>query len=202
MKEYPSIPKVIRTDLNIYAFAKIDGSSIRCEWSPKKGCYKFGTRHQMLGEDHPIFGQAIPLIKSKYEKDLDKVFRSQKYEKAVCFFEFYGEHSEFGIHLPDDKKDVILFDVSQYKKGILDPATFVKLYGHLDIAQVLYYGKANYSFVESVRNSTLENMPIEGVVCKGYSNKELIMFKIKSKIWLNKLKSHCKDDEKLFETLE
>jgi hypothetical protein len=47
-------------------------------------------------------------------------------------------------------------------------------------------------------------MSLEGVVCKGANDKKTnmpIMFKIKSKAWLQRLKEHCKDDEALFERL-
>ena len=45
-------------------------------------------------------------------------------------------------------------------------------------------------------------MTFEGVVAKGVNDKLTkmpIMFKIKSKAWLDKLKEYCKDDERLFE---
>lgn len=203
MKTYPSIPKDIRTDINIYAFDKLDGSNIRAEWSKKRGFYKFGTKTQMLGEDHPMFGQAIPLIRSTYEEGLSKVFAEQKYENVVCFFEYYGPDS-FAGHHKLEQMQVTLLDVSPLRKGILEPTEFINLFGHLGIPKVLYYGKANSIFEEQVRNSTLEGMTFEGVICKAKSDNKTpmpIMFKIKSRAWLDKLKTFCKEDEKLFEQL-
>ncbi len=201
MKTYPSIPKEIVTDYNIYAFDKLDGSNIRAEWSPKRGFYKFGTKTQMLGEDHPIFGGAINLIKTKYEANLTDIFKRQRYENATCFFEFLGANSFAGYHDSNEPHDVILFDVSPHKKGILSPQEFLKLFGHLHIPKLLYYGKPNDTFIKSVRNSTLEGITHEGVICKGLNRHQLLMFKIKTNAWLTQLKQHCKDDVKLFEQL-
>lgn len=203
MKTYLSIPKDIRTDINIYAFDKLDGSNIRAEWSKKRGFYKFGTKTQMLGEDHPMFGKAIPLIKSTYEEGLSEVFTEQKYENVVCFFEYYGPDSFAGYHNLEQMQ-VTLLDVSPLRKGILEPAEFIRLFKHLGIPKVLYYGKANSIFVEQVRNGTLSGITFEGVVCKAKNDKRIpipIMFKIKSRAWLDKLKDYCKDDEDLFELL-
>lgn len=200
MKTYPSIPKDISTDYNIYAFDKLDGSNIRAEWSKKRGFYKFGTKTQMLGEDHPVFGEAVPLIRSSYEKDLTEVFKEKKYENVVCFFEFYGPNSFAGYHEKEDHK-VTLLDVSPLRKGIIGPTEFIDDYGHLDIPKVLYYGKANSFFVDAVRSGTLEGMSFEGVICKALVGKNTTMFKVKNKAWLDKLKGLCKDDEKLFEQL-
>lgn len=51
-------------------------------------------------------------------------------------------------------------------KEILEPERFLKYFGHLDIAKVLYTGDLTPEFIESVRNSTLPGMTFEGVVCK------------------------------------
>lgn len=205
MKSYPSIEKQIRPDTNIYAFYKLDGSNIRAEFSKKKGFYKFGTRHRMLGEDDPMFGESIGLIRNTYEEGLAKVFNQNKVENAVCFFEFYGLNSFAGHHVAEPHQ-VTLFDVNLYKKGFQSPGEFLDMYGHLGVPEVLYYGKANTIFVESVRNSTLEGLKEadEGVICKGNPDKRgslPVMFKIKTRGWLQKLKTFCKDDEKLFDQL-
>jgi hypothetical protein len=204
MKSYPSINKDIRHDVHIYAFDKLDGSNIRAEWSAKRGFYKFGTRNQLIDESATPCGQAIPLIKEKYEEHLGMVFKEQRWREVVCFFEFYGEKSFAGYHFEDDPKTVTLFDVNVYKEGLLEPREFIKLFGHLDIAKVLYEGRVNTTLFDKVKQSTLEGMTFEGVVCKGANDKKTkmpIMFKIKSKAWLDKLKIHCGNDERLFEKL-
>lgn len=204
MKEYPSIPKDIRTDSPIYAFDKLDGSNIRAEWSKKRGFYKFGSKTRLMGEDDKILGESIKLVRDKYESDLSKIFNEEKWDTVTCFFEFYGPSSFAGHHDLSEKHDVTLFDVDIYRQGLLSPAEFLTFFEHLDIPKLLYYGKANSMFVESVRNGTLEGMTFEGVVCKAKGSKRFsmpIMFKIKNRAWLEKLKTRCQGDEKLFQQL-
>jgi hypothetical protein len=204
MKSYPSITKEIRHDIYIYAFDKLDGSNIRAEWNPKKGFYKFGTRTQLIDEHEKPFGRAISLIKSKFEDNLSMVFKEQKYKSAICFFEFWGEESFAGTHNFDKPMSLSLIDVAPYNEGILMPAQFIKLYGHLDIPKVLYEGHVSEELFDRVKQSSLKGMTFEGVVCKGKDNnnaKMPVMFKIKSKAWLDKLREYCKGDENLFNRL-
>lgn len=203
MKSYPSISKEIRQDLYIYAFDKLDGSNIRAEWNPKKGFYKFGTRTQLI-DSQSQFGKAIPLIKEKYEQDLLNVFKNQKWESVICFFEFFGPSSFAGSHNSEEQQTVVLLDAAPYKHGLLEPADFIKYFGHLDTAKLLYEGHIDVALFDAVKQSTLDGMTFEGVVCKSANDKKTkapIMFKIKSQAWLNKLKEYCKGDESLFQRL-
>ncbi len=202
MKEYPSISRDIR-NIAVYAFDKLDGSNIRAEWSRKNSFYKFGSRHRLLGDDDPFLGEAIELIQNKYAKDLDDVFRKQRYESAIAFFEFYGHNSFAGLH-EDEPHTVTLLDVNPYKKGILYPNDFLKIYGHIEHAPLLYHGNANQIFVQSVVDKTLEGITSEGVVCKAPNGRTPmpVMFKVKTREWLDRLKQRCAGDEILFEKLE
>ena len=67
MKTYPSIDRDVR-NIFVYAFDKIDGSNIRAEWTPKKGFDKFGSRNCLMDASHPHLGDAIGIIKSKWER--------------------------------------------------------------------------------------------------------------------------------------
>jgi hypothetical protein len=204
MKSYPSITKEIRHDIYIYAFDKLDGSNMRAEWNSKKGFYKFGTKNQMIDEKTMPFGRAIPLIKEKFEQDLAMVFEQQKWKDAICFFEYHGASSFAGNHNFEEPMTCTLIDVNPYKQGILPPTQFIRLFGHLDIPTVCYEGHITTDLFDKIKQSTLAGMTFEGVVCKGANDKATqmpIMFKIKSKAWLDKLRIYCKDDEKLFEKL-
>lgn len=127
------------------------------------------------------------------------------YFGLVLVFEFYSPKSNFGRHDPtDDKHKVTLFDVNYHRKGMMNPDEFIDTFGKLDTPAVLYYGKANKIFEESVRDSSLPGMSFEGVICKGKAvrgHPDPVMFKIKSRAWLQKLKEFCKGDEELFEKL-
>lgn len=204
MKSYPSITKEIRHDVYIYAFDKLDGSNIQAEWNNKKGFYKFGTRTQLTDEKTMPFGRAIPLLRDKYEADLAMVFKEQGWRDALCFFEFWGPSSFAGNHNFEEKMDVTLIDVNPYKQGILEPVPFIRTFGHLDIPQICYEGHVTSDLFDQVKQSTLPGMTFEGVVCKAANDKQTrmpIMFKIKSKAWLEKLRDYCKGDDQLFDKL-
>ncbi len=201
MKSYPSISKDLRNGKAIYAFDKLDGSNIRAEWSSKNGFYKFGTKNQLIDEKTPIFGEAVTLIKNKYARDLEEIFKKERQTNVVAFFEFFGINSFAGNHA-DEPHDVVLIDISFHKKGILPPADFIKLFKNVEIPKVLYQGTMNKTFENMVKNGELENMTFEGVVCKiQESHPSRLFFKIKNKAWIKKLKTFCKEDAKLFEKL-
>lgn len=200
MKTYPSIPKN-PIDVPIYAFDKIDGSNIRAEWSSKKKFWKFGTRNRLVSEDEKPFGESIGLVKAKYEKDLSDIFKKLRYQKVICFFEFYGPNSEFGIH-QEEEHDMILFDVNPYKKGLTPPRDFLKNYGDLHVPNMVYYGNYNSEFASAVKRGSLEGMTFEGVVCKGVRSNQVVMFKIKSDAWMHRLREYCHGDEELFRRMQ
>lgn len=175
MKKYPTISKEIRSE-QVYVFDKLDGSNIRVEWSRKRGFYKFGTRKRLMDENDSQFGKAVNLFTEKFSEPLEKVFRDQRQQKAMAFFEFHGPNSFAGFHEDEDEHTVTLLDVS-YQKGLLEPRDF------------------NSELIEAVRNGTMEGMTFEGVVAKGkYERPGLpLMFKIKNQAWLDKVKARYQD---------
>jgi len=204
MKHYPTIEFYKNQSNPVYVFDKLDGSNMRIEWSKKQGIYKTGSRNVLIDSTHDVMGDAEALLKA-WEDDLAKIFKEQRWDRVVCFFEYYGKTSAFGQHIKNEPHKVTLIDVAPHKQGILLPKDFVKLFGHLDIPEVLHVGKVNSDFVKSVRESTLEGMTFEGVVCKESSRKKKfskpVMFKVKSQAWLDALKEYCKEDEHLYKML-
>jgi hypothetical protein len=202
MKDYISISRDVQYGLPIYAFDKLDGSNVRVEWTRKNGFCKFGSRNRLIGSDQPFLSEAIDLMK-QYEADLTRIFKDQRYESAVAFFEFFGKNTFAGHHI-EEPHDVVLFDVAPYKKGILPPKEFLELFGELKIASLLYVGNANHPFVDSVKDGTLQGLSCEGVVCKTKNPKNgypPLMFKIKTLQWIQRLEDYCKGDQKLFSQL-
>ena len=202
MKQYPSIPREIKQGLSIYAFDKIDGSHIRCEYNSKKGFYKFGSRKRLLGTDQVAIHKAEHIILNNWSEAFSRIAKKQRWDRAVLFFEFAGPNSFAGTHNENDNHDVWLIDVAPYKKGILPPKEFVDLFGELQITDLLYHGPCDYDFIQSVKKSTLEGVTEEGVVCKAKSKHGIpTMFKIKSERWLTRLKEYCNGDENMFDKL-
>jgi hypothetical protein len=201
METYPSINTTV-INKPIIAFDKLDGSNIRAEWTRKSGFSKFGTRRRLLDPEEKPLGEAVELFLNTYADDLERVFRKERLEKTTAFFEFYGANSFAGFH-EDEEHEVTLFDLHVYKKGMLAPNEFLKMFKNIKVAEVLYEGKATAEFIESVRNSTLPGMTCEGVVCKGEldSRRRPLTFKIKSQIWFDKLSEKYGHDSKLLDSL-
>ncbi|MEE9509788.1 MAG: hypothetical protein V3V81_04780 [Candidatus Bathyarchaeia archaeon] len=203
MKSYPTISYDVITTIPIYAFDKLDGSNIRAEWSRKKGFWKFGTRKRLLDKHDLMLGDAPILVKEKYEEDLSKIFYDNKWGRVLCFFEYHGENSFAGNHEEDEEQTVTLIDINPFKKGILSAPQFIKLTEKVDIPNVLYYGRVRSDFINKVRNSLLPGLTFEGVVCKGVKGREIKMFKIKSRVWIEAVKEKFQDNgNKLNELLD
>lgn len=203
MKHYPEMQSLVRSDVDVYVFEKLDGSNIRAEWSPKRGFYKFGTRKRLLGEDDPQFGEAIGLIKQQ-EEVLGKIFKEQRYLGTVCYFEFLGNHSFAGLHEQEPHK-AVLIDVEIYKEGFLSPNTFLKLFQHsVEIPKFIYYGKINSEVEAKIRAGLFQGASFEGVVCKAAPSKKWslpIMFKVKNQAWIDKVKARYASNPNLLKEM-
>jgi hypothetical protein len=202
MKTYPSISREVPSGLSVYAFSKLDGSNVRAEWTRKQGICKIGSRKRLLGSDQGILVRAEALIREQ-EVELAAIAKENRWDKLTLFFEFLGPSSFAGNHVEGEQQSVYLIDVAPHKQGIMPPREFCKTFeGRVPTAPLLYHGPCDGEFVESVRAGTLEGMPFEGVVCKTSQGRhKLVMFKIKSRAWLERLKEHCQGDERLFEQL-
>ena len=130
-------------------------------------------------------------FENKYFRNVDQV---------TLFCEYFGENSFAGRHFPEDKKDVMLFDILVYKKGFIKPKDFIELFGHLPIPNVVYQGNYNKALIDNIRNRT---DLMEGVVCKGVrktkGNELVWMVKIKTNQWLFRLKDKFGEQELLRE---
>lgn len=203
MKQYPSIESKGIFGEPIYAFDKLDGSNLRATWVRKlskktnftMGWKKFGTRTQMINKVNENFGDGVEIFLDKYGEDLDKIFTEDKdfrnAREITVFFEYFGPNSFAGWHNPKDIKDVVLFDVNVFQKGLMKPKDFVEKFGHLHIPTIIYQGNYNQSLIDNVRANKY-NL-IEGVVCKGVRKTKgqdiVFMSKIKTIDWLIKVKT-------------
>jgi hypothetical protein len=196
MKHYDKIPHWNKGPFGeeTIAFLKNDGSNLRFEFSKNKGWYKFGTRNVMITKDDEIFGNGVDLFLEKYGEDLPRIVEKKynKLDNFVVFCEYFGPNSFAGWHDINDKMDIILFDVSLYKRGIINPYEFVDNFSQVDIPKIIYQGEYNMDLISNVRKNVY-NLD-EGVVCKGLikTKKEkdiLYMTKIKTDSWLLKVKN-------------
>ena len=160
---------------------------------PSKGWYKFGTRNEIISNLNSQFGKSIDLFIDKYGNDLEEIFKSDKqYRNSigfVAFAEYFGTNSFAGQH-KDEKMDIKLFDISQYKRGLVPPKEFIEKFGHLDIPDLVYQGDYNLDMISTIRNNKLGLK--EGVVIKGVyktkGNDIVWMSKVKTNDWLLKIK--------------
>jgi len=190
MKEYWTIPGPSKAPHKpCIAFVKYDGSNLRWEWSKKRGWYKFGCRHRLIDEKDEQFGEAVPLFLNHFAGSLEAMFKDKFFrdiQSIIAYTEFFGSHSFAGMHVKEDPKELRLFDVNLYKRGILSPREFVNIFGSLPFAaEVVYEGVLNDSFIDGVRNG--EYCVNEGVVCKGGAGYDLWMVKIKTNDYKRRL---------------
>ncbi len=200
MKHYPEIEYYgDYWGLPVIAFEKLDGSNLRFEYSHKRGFYKFGTRNMMIDRKSEPFGIAVDIFLNKYEKPLFEIFKSKTYRNSlafVCFAEFYGTKSEFGQHVfDDDTFDITLFDVSEYKHGLIPPRQFVRDFSDIGIPRVVYDGNLNKEFIRQVKRNDFGLK--EGAVCKGLipnrKGDNLYYCKVKTNEWFDRLRERYPD---------
>lgn len=198
MKSYPSIPSTPVIGQHVWAFDKIDGSQIRAEWSSKRGFYKLGSRRRLVGETG-VLAAARALLDAVFARPLSTIFLAEGYERAVCFFEYAGPKSFAGSHEPGDEMGLFLIDVAPYKRDLLLPREFLRLFGDLPIPELVYTGLVTEEFIEGIRSSTTLR---EGVVCKGAHKGQPQMFKVKTSDWISRVKAmYSHDPAKLQELL-
>ena len=178
---------------NTIAFFKNDGSNLRFEFSKNKGWYKFGTRNTMISKDDSTFGNGVNIFLNKYEDDIPRIIEKKyrQMDNFVVFCEYFGPNSFAGWHDTNDKMDIVLFDISLYKKGIINPYEFIDNFSSIDIPDVIYEGEYNMELVNNVRNNTYGL--VEGVVCKGLiktkkQKEQIWMTKVKTDSWIFKVK--------------
>ena len=196
MQKYPTIKRDIVSGVDAWVFDKLDGSQVRAEWTAKCGFIKFGSRGRLVDDSRSeILGRAPGLILERYGDALDRVYRKEKFQKTTAFFEFFGPNSFAGWHDEQDQQEVVLFDIHLFKHGILRPRDFYKMTRGLIVPNLVRHGPIGPEFRADVYNGRIEGITFEGVVCKYTNNRRgTRMFKIKSKAWLERLKSEAKDE--------
>jgi hypothetical protein len=212
---YPSIegPAFAHLGQPCVAFEKYDGSNLRFFWDQKRGWHSTGTRYRWFKANTPTFGVAVDLFQKQYAKGILDTFRRYKEYRGVtelvAFCEFFGPGTFSGLHVDNEPRQLILFDIHLTGRGFVLPKDFVAHFGHLKIARVVYEGDFTREFIDSVRGGAFS--VVEGVVAKGVqvrrqrkgqSDREVWMAKVKTSRWLDELRKRSGESEELKEEFE
>lgn len=207
---YPPIegPAFAFLDAPCVAVEKHDGSNLRFFWDQKRGWHSTGTRYRWFKAATPMFGPAVAEFQRLYAKGIIETLRRFKeYRGAaevVAFCEWFGPSTFSGLHVEDEPKRLVLFDVWLAGRGFVPPKDFVAHFGHLPIAPVVYEGPFSRVFIEDVQAG---KYPVsEGVVAKGVhrrrKDQEVWMAKVKTRAWLAELAKRAGESEEMRQELE
>ena len=202
MLHYPKIPDSRQAGHGrCVVFEKYDGTNLHWDWERDFGWHSFGTRRDAFNltaqgiadfqAKHDHLTETVTIFETTLADGCAEVFNThpayQMHPRFKIFAEFLGAHSFAGLHKNEDPKELRLFDVEAEGFGLLGPQQFVRDFGHLPIARVLYQGKFTGALVEDVRRGRYN--VAEGVICKGGSGgSDLWMVKIKTAAYLERLK--------------
>ena len=191
MKDYPSISSSVGTNFreihNCYVFNKIDGSSMRSEWSKKRGWYKHGKRKGLVDDSNEHLVVVPDLFMETMATDLERVATNNHWKQLVVFYEFWGVKSIAGLHYEDDPKFLTLFDATADKKGFLGPKEFRKRFeGHVETPKMIEIVNWTRGYVQRVRDGDVD-CAFEGVVGKAGTGHDIIRAKAKTQAWVNKV---------------
>jgi hypothetical protein len=212
---YPSIagPSFAFLDAPCVAFEKYDGSNLRFFWDQKRGWHSTGTRYRWFKAATPTFGPAVEMFHRDYARGLLETLRRLKEYRGVtelvAFCEFFGPGTFSGIHVEDEPRRLVLFDVWMPGRGFVPPKDFIAHFGHLPLAKVIYEGPFTRSFIEDVQAG---KYPVaEGVVAKGLhvhrqrkgkTEQQVWMAKVKRRTWLEELARRAGQSEDLRQEYE
>lgn len=192
MKDYPSIPSSrgtrFRELYGCHVFDKLDGSSMRSEWSKKRGWYKHGKRKGLIDHTNPHLLEVPELFERTLAEPLTRLARDNRWQHLVVFYEFWGDQSIAGLHFAGDPKRLTLFDAAADKKGILHPREFLRRFNNY-VPTAEYMGRVHWTrdYVERVRRGEVE-CTFEGVVGKVSDGKyKIVRAKAKTQAWIDKV---------------
>ncbi|MCA9655803.1 MAG: hypothetical protein KC501_38210, partial [Myxococcales bacterium] len=179
----------------LHLFDKLDGSNLRFEWSRKGGWERFGTRHRVIDESHPVFGSAFELFGRTLADPIARVALDQGWDALVAFGELWGPGSLGGRHVPEEPKRITLFDVAPYRRGFVGPQRFLELFGDLDVPAYLGEHDWDDTLVAQVRRGELPGITVEGVVGKAGEGHRMRMAKAKTQAWVDRILAQFGEEE-------
>jgi hypothetical protein len=186
--EYPSIDRTFQEIPHAHVFDKIDGSSMRSEYSRKRGFYKHGRRYGLLDGASPALEVVPDLFERTLRESLERLARDNRWDNLVVFYEFYGVKSLSGLHVEGDPKFLSVFDASLDRETILPPDEFRKLFEG-EVPTPRFLGRFNWTrgFIDTVWRGEVEGVTFEGVVGKGHTKRGILRGKAKTKAWIDQI---------------
>jgi hypothetical protein len=197
MIEYPSVPNSSKAPRKpMIAFDKLDGSNIRVKYTAKRGFDLFGSRTQLLDKTHPFLGGVVDYFNNTCAEPLTKVFKKEfpNEREIIVFGEYFGTQSFAGIHVLEDDKKFVLFDVliGHKDRKFVMPRQFIKLFSQLvEIPRVVCEGNLSDQFIKDVRENKYNTN--EGVICKGLEKTGAA----RGGVWMCKIKTQSYFDRLL-----
>lgn len=198
MFRYPKMPGPAGAKLDkCVAFEKLDGTNLFWEWHREFGWTDFGTRSASYRLDpggvtefnanHTGLEEAPELFATLGEQMHPILTAQPSIPTAIAYTEFLGAKSFAGMHVPNDPKRLILFDVFIPGYGFVGPWRFLELFADVPTPKVVYQGKFSGKLTEDVRAGMY---PVtEGVVVKGGSDgADVWMAKVKTNAYLERLR--------------
>ena len=206
----------------IAAYNKLDGQNICVKYSPRKKVFdQFGSRKRVFDETDEQFGDAVCWFNDSCYPDLLRQIVTdnskkrglfQGVDEVMFYFEWYGEHSFAGVHVPGDELKLALIDVFLKKKGYIEVKPLEELfYSHKEIIspELIYRGKLTKEFIRDIQENDWTDPACkypqvkEGVVCRRTTlmkGQRLPKVKFKTKWWMDEL--HKKYDPETAKLLE
>lgn len=71
------------------------------------------------------------------EKSVSDIAKKERIDRLTLFFEFHSPKSFAGYHQDDDLR-VVLIDVSLYCHSVLEPKEYLKIFGDIPYAELLW----------------------------------------------------------------
>jgi hypothetical protein len=160
-----------------------------------------------------MFGVAVDLFHREYAPGiLETLRRFKEYRgvtELVAFCEFFGPGTFSGLHVEEEAKQLVLFDLFIPGRGFVFPKDFVAHFGQFRIARVIYEGNFTRQFIEDVQASkypVAEGVVAKGVrtrrIRKGKAEQEVWLAKVKTKSWLDALRKRAGESEELLREFE
>ena len=213
MKHYTSIPrfKDDKTLLGeeVFGFNKLDGQNLCVKYIPKKDEFQsFGSRRLVIEESSEVLGDAVRFFKSsQIPMVLSEIVHENRGKRSefcgvdeiTFYFEWWGDNSFAGFHVPGDKMHLSLIDVFEKKKGLIEPKAFHELFCSNDVLEtpeLIYKGKLTNEIVQTIERNdrTKPDAPLpnvkEGVVFTRSTRlpgQNLPKCKVKTTWWLDEL---------------